>query len=470
MLSRRGLLGLTCALGVGALIGLRFGRGTDYQRLIRLWRRRLALEGQLFERLRFTLSPTQLRCGMTLKLVLRDRFGDDWLFKMGDAAIDGAEAVYRIGCLFGWETPELHRATLSINGLMVSGTAQPLIADSQDLAVHVFGPNADLRRLTDPVLEYLLTAQLLGWITANHHVHARQFVAAGKGDSIDRVHRIDNTVEWYLVGHDALAADYVTPLLARKMPLSKLGYSWLWRSFRHSVIDLPLARAHALARFIADFPDEVFVESFLPGIENGFRCFPNIDEMLLSQLSSSFLPEGNKRRFLESLVIRKRRLLKDTEALFDEQLAQRGAEREYRDGPSPRAICEQLCARLETRIEEIERRAAELPRDTSPQKPIHAITSYAAYSVLMRALLPANVSGDRAIQASRFQATVDELHDMCARAEDRNERAGIDVAIDALRTEIADPKTPQEYIAHISHLNSIFPVFPGLAKDTMEGS
>ncbi len=46
----------------------------------------------------------------------------------------------------------------------------------------------------------------------------------------------------------------------------------------------------------------------------------------------------------------------------------------------------------------------------------------------------------------------------------------IAVAIDALRAEIADAKTPQQYISHISHLNSIFPVFPELAKDTTEGS
>ncbi|MAE71045.1 MAG: hypothetical protein CME06_11335 [Gemmatimonadetes bacterium] len=474
MPSRRSFIGLAGALGVGAFLGLRIDRDPDYERLIRLWRRRLELEKELFRRLRFTLSPTQMRCGMTLKLVLRDQLGDDWLFKMGDTAVDGAEAIYRIGCLFGWETPELHRATLPINGPLIFGSAQRLIPESTELAIHIFGPNAEPARLTDEVLEYLLTAQLLGWITANHHVHSRQFVTTRVGDSIDRIYRIDNTVEWFLVGHDELSAKYCTPLLSRKLPVSKLGYGWMWGGFRASKLDLPLARAHALARFIAGFPDEVFAESFLSGIENRFRYFPNVDQMTLSLVSSTFLAEGNEELFLQTLLARKRRLAADIEVLFDEQLSLRGVEREYRNGPSPRVIGRQLSERLEIRITELEERAKELPPRVSPQEPIRAITSFAAYSVLKLALSAGDVSRDRAIPVERFEATIEELHGMFARAEDPHERAGIDVAIDALRGEIENPKTPLEYLSYIVHLNSLFPVLPGAVEgahaEATEGS
>jgi len=461
MLSRRGVLGLASALGAGALIGLRFDGGPDYARLVRLWRRRLDLESELFQRLRFTLSPIQLRSGMTLKLVLRDQLGDDWFFKMGRAAVDGAEAVYRAGSLFGWETPELHRTKQPINGQIVLGSAQRFIRDAEELTGHVVGPKSGPRRLTDPALGYLLTAQLLGWITANHHVHTRQFVVTRKGRSVDRVYRIDNTVEWYLVGSDSLAADYVTPLLARKLYTTRLGYSWMWRSFRESVIDLPLTETYALARFIAEFPDEVFVESFLPGIENDYRFFTNVPHSVrLSQLASNFVPEGEKERFLERLLRRKRSLPEDTGTLFDEQLAARGVEADYRDGPSPRTIGEQLCALLQARIEELEQRSAELPREPGPQKPIHAITSFAAHAMLLHTFVPSNVSDDRAIQAERFQATIDELHGLRARTDDQHERVAIDIAIGALRAEMAAPRAPHEYLPYIPKLNELFPVFP----------
>jgi len=461
-ISRRRFLGFAGVFGLGALGGLHFCRGPDHERLVRLWRRRLELEEDSFERLRFTLSPTQLRSGKTLKLVLRDQFGDDWLFKMGDVAIDGAEAVYRIGCLFGWETPELHRITLPINDQMVFGSVQRLIPDAEDLGAHVIGPTADLRRFSDSALEYLLTAQLLWWVTANHHVHTEQFIATRKSDSIDRVHRIDNTVEWFLVGHDTLGADYVTPLLAFKKSRLKLGYNWLWRRFRESVIDLPLTKTHALACFIADLPDEVFVENFLPGIDNDFRSFPNADGPMLTRVTHKIVPEGEKELFLKRLVARKHRLPEDTERLFDEQLAVRGVERDYRDGPSPRAIGEQLCAYLETRIEELEQRSAEQPPEPSPpQKTIQAITSFAAYSVLLSAFRPGSVSH---VQMQLFRATVGELESLRAATSSRHERAAVDIAIDTIRGELAAPRSPNECLSLVSRLNELFPVLPDSSR------
>ncbi|MAE71047.1 MAG: hypothetical protein CME06_11345 [Gemmatimonadetes bacterium] len=439
-ISRRGFLAIASALGGSGIIGLRLGRRPEYERLVRLWRRRLDLEEQLFRRLRFTLSPTQLRSGLTLKLVLRDQLGDDWLFKMGTTGIDGAEAIYRTGCLFGWETPELHRTTLPINDQMVFGSAQRFIRDASTLSVQVAGQNADPRRLTDSALEYLLTAQLLGWITANHHVHTRQFVTTRKGESVDRIYRIDNTVEWFLVGHDTLSARYVTPLLSRRMPAAKLGYDWMWRSFRESVIDLPLANAYAHARFVAGFPDEVFLESFLPGIENDYRFFTNAAEMVLRHLTPLVVPKGERERFVERLVARKRRLHKDAEALFDEQIAERGVEQEYKDGLSPRAT--------------------ELPPESSPQEPVHAITSSAAHSVLLRTFLPSNVSDDPATQILRFQASIDELRGLRAGTEDVHERAAVDIAIGALRSEIDNPKASSQYLPYVFNLDGLFPVIP----------
>ncbi len=58
-----------------------------------------------------------------------------------------------------------------------------------------------------------------------------------------------------------------------------------------------------------------------------------------------------------------------------------------------------------------------------------------------------------ASSAKRFQASVDELRDLHERTEDLNERAAIDIAIDAVRAEIANPKAPLEYSPHVANLN-----------------
>lgn len=57
MLSRRGFFMLGAALSVGVFVGLRIDRDPDYERLIRLWRRRQALEDELFGRLRSRSLP-----------------------------------------------------------------------------------------------------------------------------------------------------------------------------------------------------------------------------------------------------------------------------------------------------------------------------------------------------------------------------------------------------------------------------
>ncbi len=48
---------LGAALSVGVFVGLRIDRDPDYERLIRLWRRRQALEDELFGRLRSRSLP-----------------------------------------------------------------------------------------------------------------------------------------------------------------------------------------------------------------------------------------------------------------------------------------------------------------------------------------------------------------------------------------------------------------------------
>ena len=134
-ISRRAFIAKAGAIGVYAALGLpACGGGYDHAPLIALWRRRHALEKPRLKGLRFTLSPNQISSGKMLKVVLRDQLGGDWLFKMGDQAIDGAEAVYRLGCLLDWETPEPQRAELPVNDSRVTGSVQRFVPNAGVLA------------------------------------------------------------------------------------------------------------------------------------------------------------------------------------------------------------------------------------------------------------------------------------------------------------------------------------------------
>ena len=55
---------------------------------------------------------------------------------------------------------------------------------------------------------------LMSWLLANHQVHGSQFIALGKDlQHLENVMRIDNEIEWPLMGYDRLDISYRSPFL-----------------------------------------------------------------------------------------------------------------------------------------------------------------------------------------------------------------------------------------------------------------
>ncbi len=436
----------------------------DYGPLIALWQRRQALEARHLKLLRFTLSPKQISAGTILKLVLRDQRGEDWIFKVGQVACCGARTVYELGTLFGWETPELDHARVVVNGKSVGGTLQRYVPDAQRIVGFVKQTRRGIDRLTPEAWSDLLQSQLFGWITANHHLHMMQFIGTIMWGKVTRVQRIDNTVEWYLIGHDRLDESFMTPILAARMKHDLLGYGWMWDLFRKGLAPLPVAEVYALAKFIAAAPDGVYIERFERGIASDFDRFANVSAAVLRELVPDLVESFDRDSFLPTMVARKNALPTDIATLFDAQLEKSGRTVDFRDGPSLQETGERIKRRLEERIAELESRLGRLDPDPSPQESIDAVTSVEAYRVISQVLESFNIPKSGRKQKELFGEAIASLRDLAQHAHNPLEKRGVDHAIAHLEGLIENPLSEAEARAQVCCHNSIFPVLPGALR------
>jgi len=460
-ISRRAFLAGAGATSAWALLGMPgCGAGYDYAPLVALWRRRHALEAQYLQALRFTLSPNQISAGKVLKLVLRDQRGGDWLFKVGGVASCGARAVYELGTLFGWETPQYQRTSVIVNGKEVRGTLQRYITDARILVGFVKEARRGNDRLAPRAWSDLLQSQLFGWITANHHLHILQFIATIRWGQVTRVQRIDNAVEWYLVGHDRLDESFMTPILSARMKHSLLGYKWMWDLFQKGYAALPLAEVYALARFIAGAPDELYAERFREGIEDDFDCFGNDSKSVLRGLVPDLVDSFDESSFLPTMVARKNALPADIAELFETQLEKAGRRVDYRDGPSMEETGARIGRGLEERIAELESSLGRLDPHPPPQQSIDAVTSVEAYGIISQVLESANIPKSEEEQKVVFSEAIASMVDLEQQAHNSLESRGIGHAIAHLEGLVEKPLSEAEARAQICCFNSIFPVLP----------
>ena len=116
-------------------------------------------------------------------------------------------------------------------------------------------------------------------------------VTSDQENKIKSIQRIDNAIEWFLMGHDRLDKDYVSPML---IDTSFPGYSSFWNNFILSRIfdrspekipnepglqayrfhmGLDLNRIYRWARFIAGYPEDEYRHFFDLGLANGLRNY-----------------------------------------------------------------------------------------------------------------------------------------------------------------------------------------------------
>ena len=461
-ISRRGFLACAGALGAFAALSSKgCAADYDYSPLIALWRRRQALEARHLKLLRFTLSPNQISAGTILKLGLRDQGGEDWIFKVGPVACCGARTVYELGTLFGWETPEIHHTSVVVNGKSVRGTLQRLVPDAQRIVGFVKQTRRGIDRLTPRAWRDLLESQLFGWISVNHHLHIMQFIGTMSAGRVARVQRIDNTVEWYLVGHDRLDESFMTPILAVRMEHHLLGYGWMWDLFRRGLTQLPLAEVYALACFIAAAPDEIYAERFARGIDNDFDRFANVSTKVLRELVPDLVEAFDTAAFVPTMVARKKELPEAIAALFETELAKLGQRAGFHDGPSPHEIGERIGHGLEERIAELDARLGRLDPGPPPQQSINAVTSVEAYGIISQVLASSNIPKSARKQRELFSEAIASLVDLAQHAHNPLETRGIEHAVAHLEGLIEKPLSEVEARAQVCCHNAIFPVLPG---------
>ncbi len=286
--------------------------------------------------LRFENSPIKSNSSRAFKFVVRDQLGRDWLFKAGvSSSMDGAIAVHRISVLLGIESPRTHYRKLEINGQQVTGSLQELIPN-------VRGFSGNWAFLNENSRNYVLKNHILSWLLANHHMHPEQFLMKKNAKSENELVRIDNSINWMLLGSDRLDVEYRSPMMSQT-PFA--GYADFWNQYLYSGekfkkllnerekvkdtfsvnYDLNLEEAVRLAYYISLLPNEFYKEFFNICIQNNLFFTSNNEAIASAWLTpANFIKYGDKSKFLDMLLARKESLFNDYMNFFKDLKEMRG--------------------------------------------------------------------------------------------------------------------------------------------------
>lgn len=315
-----------------------------------------AEEGRYFDRLVFSVAPRIFSKSNTYKVLLLDQHGDEWLFKASaNGASDGIVAVYRVMNLFGLDSPEVHYKTLVFNGEPLEGTVQRFVKNRGGLS------NTLLQKLKPATATYLAKSHVISWLLANHQVHYDQFLVLGPSGSAPAtgILRIDNSINWFLLGQDRIDIDYRTPIL---QDFGNVGYYQFWQNFIGGKIQFSLPAVYQWARLIADFPDEAYRDFFTTGIEHGLDQLANNGagdtEGFRAAYPDVMARAPRKGDVLRRLVERKHNLPRDLGALYRDIAAWRGEASDIDGGWDPGRIAAELAARLDRMTAEVRAREA----------------------------------------------------------------------------------------------------------------
>lgn len=382
-----------------------------------------AIQGQNFKRLSFQVGKRRWENSLTFKLLITDQLGRQWAFKSGDFQLDGAIAMYRLYHLAGVPTPETQPLTLEINGTVVHGTAQRWLLNQGE------GDRFAVKQFQAQGLEDLARNHLLSWLALNHQVYVSQFLVTGadQGWPAARVVRIDNSVEWFLLGQDKLSYDYVSPRLWFAM---LTGYSNFWQTYFRKDIDLDLDRLLQFARFLQDIPDDLYADFFAEGVRNGFKTFSNSQNELVERYYPDIWRGARMQDFIPRLLKRKHRLAADAEKFYKEMAEIRGETfRPLRRPDGDALVRERIAALQREKAELLEERGRIDQAGTPAQKGLDFDGSYAAHVILMNAYLAATY---RTIDENRsaLESVRAELERLLSSARHPLERGAIARAIE----------------------------------------
>lgn len=322
------------------------------------------IENEVFSKLVFTYEKV-FNKSATQKFLVKDQLGRKWLFKVGKGASDGSTTMYRLFRFLGLETPEIHKVTFNVNGTETFGTLQRFVKNLGDLE------KVEYSSLPKNVIDDLVKNNIMSWLTASHHVHFKQFLLASSTgeEKPDKIYRIDNTIEWFLMGYDQLAYNYTTPVLWH---MGGLGYTTFWRRYFQKKLDPDLQKILDWARFISAVPDDFYADFFKDGFQNDLAYFPNTvyeppDKDKLRRgppygqriYPDIYHPE-DRPQFRGRLLERKKNLGRDVEAYFHELAKFRKAKLNFSPRTDFDAVAKSLIQHLKARDEELKADLAQI--------------------------------------------------------------------------------------------------------------
>ncbi len=409
---------LACLL----LVACKHSSQPEWQDAIQKFNEAEKLQNENFKNLRFELSNQKVDTFATVKFVLRDQFGREWLFKYGRFQVDGAIAQWRLYHFLGLPTPEIHKITLNINGKPVPGTAQIFqknIGTFYDFTFTELPKNA----LFDVGRNFIM-----GWASLNYHVHPKQFIVIGsESNKPVGIERIDNSVEWYLLGQDELRYDYSTPWYAP----GGVGYRFYWRSYFRKDYDLNLTALHQFARAIESIPDDFFLSFFKPAKAGDFTNFSNVTFDLIQENAPDLAKAADSQNFLSRLVERKNHLGEDFEKFFKKMASIRGDQFN--------ADHSDLSEFIKLRAQSFDREIFELKNESlrlqsqniEKQKNFDMITCIPAHEILFDTYVFSDFD-TREQRKNKLQIALDQLKKLYQESENENEKKAIRADIEQI--------------------------------------
>jgi hypothetical protein len=376
-------LNLSTILFVCGILTLAWGQGESghsFQPLTKKFAELEKLQEDNFQRLVFQPSDKKLNQSAELKFLLRDQLGRDWLFKSEiRGSHDGAIAVHRLNDLFGIEDPEMHYATFTINGEKLKGSLQRFIPNKGGMIEEQYF------LLSPEAADFMARTHVFSWLLTNNQLHADQYlILPSEGREIKGLVRVDNSMNWYLLGQDRLDIDYRVPMMHT---FGSVGYLQFWRTYITRTINLDLPGLLSWADFIAHYPDAEYSKFFEAGIANGLKYMGNNgtgDIELLRWQVPELVSSIDAKRFLPLILERKRKLSQDLRPVYEKVAKLRGEKVDWKRGENFGSIQARLLARLDQKIASARADSQALAAAGTPgtQKPLELPISLNGYRVL----------------------------------------------------------------------------------------
>ena len=269
-----------------------------------------------------------------------------------------------------------------------------------------------------------------------------------RGIGVRTIMRIDNSVEWYLLGKDRLSLDYHSPMMD-DTPFT--GYAEFWRQvlFDEFLRENPKAKSvpedlrfilnkkpisfekiYSWILFIKAYPEAEYLKLFARGMENKCRFFGNLSEHSRWNNAPEVMFQARCDKIMGILKERKRNLDADFRRFFGELKGLVGMEFHPAAQTNFFSIEESIESNLRTERSELER-VREFLKNSPSQEVLRGLISFRGHQRLYDVSKLEHMS--REVRLASLNKAISELQSIRNKASDESEKQALDNAIQNLR-------------------------------------